>query len=142
MSALHATLVGMELQGVRVLLVDDDEATRYWIGRLLEKLGADVTSASNVAEAMTALDRSVPDILLCDIAMPEVDGYQLIRQVRSRAPEAGGKVPAIALTAYAVIPSMVEASLRSGFQAHLSKPMEPDDLVRAVHSAMSGSAVQ
>jgi CheY-like chemotaxis protein len=122
-----------------VLLVDDDEATRYWIGRLLEKLGATVTSASSADEALAALDVGVPDILLCDIAMPLEDGYGLIRRVRSRPAEAGGQVPAVALTAYAVVPRMIEQSLRSGFQGHLSKPMEPEDLVRAVREAMKGT---
>jgi CheY-like chemotaxis protein len=126
----------MDLAGVRVLLVDDDEATRYWIGRLLEQLGAKVASASSARDALQALDAAVPDVLLCDIAMPEEDGYELIRLVRARDQAAGGKVPAVALTAYAVVPRMIERSLRSGFQAHLSKPMDGADLVRVVREAM------
>ena len=130
----------MDLQGLRVLLVDDDEATRYWITRLLEQLGATVTGAGSASEALGALDVAVPDILLCDIAMPQEDGYGLIRRVRKRAPEQGGQVPAVALTAYAVIPSMVQQSLRSGFQGHLTKPMSPEELVTAVRGALNGGA--
>jgi CheY-like chemotaxis protein len=130
----------MDLAGVKVLLVDDDESTRYWIGRLLQQLGATVASASSAREALQALDEAVPDVLLCDIAMPEEDGYALIRMVRERDQAAGGQVPAVALTAWAVMPRMVEQSLRSGFQAHLSKPMDGDDLVRVVREAMDGGA--
>jgi CheY-like chemotaxis protein len=128
----------MDLKGLRVLLVDDDEATRYWIGKILENLGAQVTGAASAPEALTALDAAVPDILLCDIAMPEEDGYSLIQKIRARPEQKGGIVPAVALTAYATIPSMVEHSLRSGFQGHLTKPMAPEDLVAAVHAAIAG----
>ena len=127
----------MDLKGLDVLLVDDDEPTRYWIGRILENLGARVTSAGSAREALAALDVAVPDVLLSDIAMPEEDGYGLIQRIRARSEDSGGLVPAVALTAYATIPSMVAHSLKSGFQGHLTKPMTPEELVEAVRAAIS-----
>lgn len=129
----------MDLQGVHVLLVDDDEATRYWLRRMLEQLGARVEAAASAREALAMVSAHVPDVVLCDIAMPDEDGYSLIRSVRGLPAEQGGAVPAVALTAYAVVPSMVERSLASGFQAHLQKPMQPQDIVRVVRDAVGAS---
>jgi CheY-like chemotaxis protein len=122
----------MGLAGVVVLLVDDDEATRYWMTRLLEKEGAQVEGAATAGEAMEALDRRQPDVILCDIAMPGEDGFDVIRRVRSRGASAGGGIPAVAVTAYAVTPDLIDSTLAAGFQAHMAKPFEPDDLVRVV----------
>ena len=119
------------LQGVRVLLVEDDEDARMLLRFTLERSGARVTDVDSVANAMAAIDRGVPDVILCDISMPDEDGYSLIRKVRARPANAGGRVPAAAVTAYAR-PEDVKHALSEGFDIHLAKPLEPDDLVEAV----------
>ena len=121
------------LDGVRVLVVEDEEDTRELLLASLRQCGAEVTAASSVAEALASLDRTLPDVLVSDLAMPDEDGYSLIRKVRSRDPEAGGKIPAAALTAYARAEDRVRA-LASGFQRHLPKPVEPADLITLVAS--------
>jgi signal transduction histidine kinase len=123
----------MLLDGVRVLVVEDEEDTRELLIASLRQCGADVTAAASVAEALESLDRSLPDVLVSDLAMPGEDGYSLIRKVRARGPEAGGKIPAAALTAYARAEDRVRA-LASGFQRHLPKPVDPADLIGMVAS--------
>jgi signal transduction histidine kinase len=121
------------LGGVRVLIVEDEEDTRELLIASLQQCGAEVTAVASVAEALASLDRSLPDVLVSDLAMPDEDGYSLIRKVRSRDPEAGGKIPAAALTAYARAEDRVRA-LASGFQRHLPKPVDPSDLINLVAS--------
>ena len=89
------------LEGVKVLVVDDDDDSRELIASVLADLGASVVGASSADEAVNRLEQSVPDVLLSDIAMPDVDGYALLRRIRGLPVERGGGVPAIALTAYA-----------------------------------------
>jgi PAS domain S-box-containing protein len=121
------------LAGLRVLVVDDDRDARELVTDVLRSRGITVTSAASADEGIVALDRDVPDVIVSDIAMPERDGYELIRQIRQRPPDRGGLVPAVALTAYAR-PEDSERSLSSGFQLHLAKPVEVDYLVSAVAS--------
>ncbi|HEX8145716.1 MAG TPA: PAS domain S-box protein [Pyrinomonadaceae bacterium] len=119
------------LAGMRVLAVDDDEDTLEMLSLFLRRAGAEVAAASSAAAALEALERFRPDVLVADIGMPEVDGYELLRRVRALGPERGGLTPAVALTAYAAEADRAHA-LRSGFQAHLPKPVEPDALINAV----------
>jgi CheY-like chemotaxis protein len=91
-------------------------------------------------EALTALDQFKPDVLICDIGMPDVDGYMFMRQVRQRSPEAGGEVPAIALTAYASELNQQQA-LAAGFQKHIAKPVEPDKLASAIATLVKNAFV-
>jgi CheY-like chemotaxis protein len=97
----------------------------------LSGYGADVSTAASVAEALTAIDRRPPHVLLSDIGMPNEDGYALIRRLRARAADAGGMIPAVAITAYASPRDRHEA-VASGYQAHIAKPFEPDDVARIV----------
>jgi PAS domain S-box-containing protein len=120
-----------DLGGLHVLIVDDEADIRDLVAFILEQSGAEVTVATSASEALAALNQSLPDVLLCDIGMPEVDGYMLIRQVRALLPERGGLIPAIALTAYAGESNQKQA-LAAGFQLHISKPVEPEELVRAI----------
>ncbi len=122
---------GARLDGVRLLVVDDDEDSRDLIVCILQDWGASVTSASSAEEAMRLLEQNLPDVLLSDIGMPDVDGYALLRQVRGLPPERGGGVPAIALTAYASEADGARARA-AGFQAHVTKPLDPDALTAAV----------
>ncbi|MEG5065172.1 PAS domain S-box protein [Microcoleus sp. B3-A4] len=120
-----------DLAGVRVLVVDDDADMRELAAFTLMQSGAQVATAASGVQALALLNQSVPDLLLCDIGMPEMDGYALIRQIRKWSPQQGGTIPAIALTAYAGEINQQQA-LAAGFQMHISKPVEPEELVKAI----------
>ena len=120
------------LDGVRVLVVDDDADARELVRALLTSYGADVDAVASADEALTHIERELPDILVSDIGLPNEDGYSLIRRVRA-LPEAA-RLPALALTAYAGTADSRRA-MDAGFQKHVSKPVEPTELV-AVMAAM------
>lgn len=124
------------LAGVRVLVVEDEDDTRELLVTALEQCGAQVTSSSSAADALASFDRLPPDVLVSDLAMPDEDGFSLIRKVRSRDAGNGGAVPAAALTAYARTEDRIRA-LAAGFQKHLPKPIDPSDLIAAV-AALAG----
>jgi hypothetical protein len=127
------------LAGTRILIVDDEADIRQLIAFILEESGAEVTVAASAAEALAAFEQSVPDVLLSDIGMPDVDGYMLMRQIRALSPEGRGQTlalsealpKAIALTAYAGEYNQQQA-IAAGFQMHISKPVEPDELIKAI----------
>lgn len=121
----------MDLQGVQVLVVDDEVDNLELVQFILEEAGATVISASGATEALERVRQSNPNLIVADIGMPEVDGYTLIQCVRELPPEQGGEIPAIALTAYAGDVNQRQA-LASGFQWHLSKPVNPEALVQAI----------
>jgi CheY-like chemotaxis protein len=124
-----------------VLVVEDEADTRELMKTVLAQLGAEVTLTSSATEALQAIEREPPDVMLSDIEMPEVDGYSLMRTVRERPAEKGGLVPAAALTAYARSEDRLRA-LRAGYQVHLAKPVEPAELAAVVASlaGRSGTA--
>jgi PAS domain S-box-containing protein len=124
------------LNGIKILVVDDETDTRELVTFLLEEQGAQVTAASSAREALLVLTQLKPDVLLSDIGMPEMDGYMLIQQVRNLAPEQGGQIPAIALTAYAGEMNQQQV-IAAGFQKHISKPIEPDVLIQAIAQLIS-----
>jgi len=113
-----------EITGVRVLVVDDDEDAREMVKRLLEERRSIVTTAGSAEEALRLMAGGRFDVLISDLGMPGEDGHGLIRRVRSLGPDAGGDVPAVALTAYAR-PEDRERAIRSGFQVHMAKPVDP-----------------
>ena len=119
------------LAAVRVLAVDDSTDTRDLITVVLETCGANVTTASSMREALDVLAGWKPDLLICDIGMPEEDGYALIRTIRDLAPEQGGKVPAIALTGYVRVEDRMRA-LEAGYQMFVPKPIEAGELCTVV----------
>ncbi|HEV7500379.1 MAG TPA: response regulator [Vicinamibacteria bacterium] len=119
------------LDGITVLVVDDEEDAREAMAVLLGQAGARVISVRGAAEAIDTLDRERPDVLLSDIAMPGEDGYALIRRVRSRSGETGGRIPAAALTAYATLEDRAKA-IRAGYDEHIPKPVDPTRLIGAV----------
>ncbi len=125
----------LDLNGIQILVVDDDTDTRDFVAFLLEQAGARVTAVTTAGEAFAALTRSQPDVLLSDIGMPQMDGYMLIRQVRALPPEQGGQVKAIALTAYAGDFNQQQA-LQAGFQRHIAKPIKPQELIKAIASLL------
>jgi len=113
-----------EIAGVRILVVDDDEDAREMVKRLLEERRSIVTTAGSAEEALRVMAGGRFDVLISDLGMPGEDGHGLIRRVRSLGPDAGGDVPAVALTAYAR-PEDRELAIRSGFQVHMAKPVDP-----------------
>jgi PAS domain S-box-containing protein len=121
----------LNLQGIKILVVDDDADTRQFIVFLLEMYGANVTAVASAVEALATFTQYRADILLSDIGMPEVDGYMLMRQVRALPHQQYGQIPAIALTAYAGEIDYQKA-MEAGFQRHIPKPIDPAKLVEAI----------
>jgi CheY-like chemotaxis protein len=132
-------LRGADLRGLRVLVVEDEGDTRDILDVLLRESGAEVQAVPDAETAMQALRSRPPDVLISDIGMPEMDGYDLIRQVRRLAPDAGGRVPAIALTAFAHGSDHREA-LRAGYDRHLAKPVDAVTLTRTVRDVLYARA--
>jgi signal transduction histidine kinase len=127
------------LDGIRILVVDDEPDARSFLSALLQKQGAAVWAAGSTAEAIDAFGAARPDVLVSDIAMPGQDGYDLIRHVRDLSPDEGGLTPAIALTAYAR-PEDAETALAAGYQRHLRKPVVVPDLIGAVAALAAAAA--
>ena len=125
--------MGKELYGLKILVVDDDVDTRELIEWVLKRVGAEVTSVGSAREALEVLEREKPHVLVSDIAMPEEDGYELLKKIRALPPERGGRIPAIALTAHSLVQDRLQ-SLRAGFQSHVPKPVVPEELVEVVAS--------
>jgi signal transduction histidine kinase/ActR/RegA family two-component response regulator len=126
------------LDGIRVLVVDDDADARELFATILSGCGAEVTVVGTARTALEALEKAPFDVLISDIGLPEDDGYDLIRKVRALAAERGGRIPALALTAYARIEDRATA-LAAGYQQHAAKPIEPADLAAAV-ATLAGRA--
>jgi PAS domain S-box-containing protein len=121
----------IRLDGVHVLLVEDDDDSRKLLGTMLKRHGARVTSTKSAEEALHAVANDVPDVLISDIGMPDQDGYELIRKLRSLPVEKGGSIPAIALTGYASRKDR-ERALSSGYHQHMAKPIEQMDMISAI----------
>mgnify|MGYP003576515278 CR=1 FL=1 len=120
------------LRGINVLVVDDDADGRTLASEILEQHGAEVRTAPSASQALRLLQSGArpPDVLISDLGMPQVDGYELIRRVRSLPPASGSMVRAIALTAYGTASDRRKA-IAAGFDLHVSKPFTPDQLVAA-----------
>ncbi|HEY9829532.1 MAG TPA: PAS domain S-box protein [Stenomitos sp.] len=121
----------LNLNGIRVLTVDDEPDVRELFSVLLTEYGAEVLTVASATEVLATLESFQPDVLVSDIGLPEMDGYTLLQQVRSLPAEKGGQIPAIALTAYARGEDR-ERCLACGFQQHISKPVDIEMLVQAV----------
>jgi len=125
----------VDLTAVRVLVVDDDADARELLALVLANCGAEVVTAAGADEALAELERVRPHVIISDVGMPGVDGYELLRRVRARGHARGGNVPAIALTAFARSEDRTRA-LRAGFLIHVAKPVEPAELAAAVASVV------
>ena len=123
------------LATLQILLVDDDTDTREFQAFLLQQNGATVTAVDSGLAALQVLGQLTPDVIVSDVGMADMDGYGLMQQIRSRPADRGGKIPAIALTAYAAEVDQQKA-LQAGFQLHLTKPLEPEQLVSAIVSLL------
>jgi len=126
-------LHNVTLSGVKVLVVDDEADARELVKRVLTGCGASVEAAGSASEAISHLASLQPDVIVSDIGMPVTDGYQFIREVRKRPAAAGGKIPAVALTAFARSEDRTRAMM-AGYQVHISKPIEPRELIATVAS--------
>jgi PAS domain S-box-containing protein len=122
---------GIDLSGLKVLVVDDEPDACRLIKWMLDECHAEVVTASSAAEALPLVETAAPDILISDIGMPDVDGYEFLRRIRALAPARGGRVPAIALTAFAR-PEDRAKSLAVGYTVHISKPIAPEALTATV----------
>ncbi len=129
---------GPSLAGARVVVVDDDPTAVELIKEVLVQAGGEVIECRSTDEALRAIARQRPDALVSDIEMPGQDGYSLVRKLRALGPEQGGKIPAVALTAFGRSEDRVR-SLRAGFNTHLTKPVDPAELT-AIVASMIGRA--
>jgi PAS domain S-box-containing protein len=118
------------LEGVHVFAVDDEPDARDLLRTVLEDQGAKVTSFASAEDALAALKTTKPTVLVCDIGMPKMDGYQLIRTLRAAEPRRE-RIPALALTAFARAEDR-KRSLVAGYQAHLAKPFDVGELILVV----------
>ena len=130
-----------DLSGVSVLVVDDDRDARELILRILTDCHARVRIAASARDAFEALQADMPDLLISDLGMPEVDGFELLSWVRALPRDRGGLLPAVALTAFARSEDRLRA-LEAGFSSHISKPVEPNELIEAVGSLVRRPVVR
>ena len=129
------------LDHVRVMLVEDDPDNREVLRTILEQHHASVSAHASAREALEVLSSTCPNVLVSDIGLPDIDGYELVRRVRQLEPREGGRTPAIAVTAHASSDDRTRA-LRAGFQAHLTKPVDPRELVATIASLSGLMAAQ
>src|SRR5262249_26854124 len=134
--------LNISLIGIRVLVVEDETETRQMLTTLLTTSKAEVRSVASVEQALAEMQRWTPHVLLSDIGMPGATGYDLIRSVRSAARKDLGKIPAIALTAYAKKEDRQRA-ISEGFNTHVTKPIEPAELINLIYNlSQCGSSNQ
>jgi CheY-like chemotaxis protein len=119
------------LTGLHILVVDDDEDARELLRTVLGYCGALVTAVSGASEGLTAIQRELPDAVVCDIAMPEHDGYWFLRALRALPRDKGGTVPVLAVTAHGYLHGP-DRTLPAGFDGHIRKPVDPWELCRAL----------
>jgi CheY-like chemotaxis protein len=119
------------LTGVHVVVVDDDEDARDLLRTVLAYCGALVTVAPGATEALALIERVLPDAVVCDIAMPEHDGYWFLRALRARPPDKGGAIPVLAVTAHGYLHGP-DRTLPAGFDAHIRKPIDPWEMCRVL----------
>jgi PAS domain S-box-containing protein len=119
------------LQGMKILVVEDENDTLEFVSRFLLSRGAEVVAASSAEQALRLIPTEHVNVLISDIGLPDVDGYDLLRQVRRMDASASGGIPAIALTAYARAEDRLLA-FRAGYQAHVAKPVDPNELLATI----------
>jgi PAS domain S-box-containing protein len=132
-SAFGGARLEATLEGLRILVVDDERDTTDLIGVELSQRGAKVTGVTSAEEALKALELVEFDLLISDIGMPKVDGYDLIRQIRKQEEGKNRRIPAVALTAYARVQDRMQA-IMAGFSTHIAKPVEANELVTVLAS--------
>ncbi len=116
-----------QIAGLAVLVVDDDAGSREVVASMLQSYGARVTTVDSGERALSLLMQHPPDVLIADLAMPQMTGIDLIQRIRALRSDQGGQVPAIAVSAFAAAPDRLLA-LQAGFDSHVGKPVEPEEL--------------
>ncbi len=119
------------LAGLAVLVVDDDAVSREVVANMLQGYGARVTTVDSGERALNLVMQQAPDVLIADLAMPQMTGIDLIQRVRNLRTDQGGRIPAVAVSAFAAAPDRL-LSLQAGFDNHLAKPVEPEELARVL----------
>jgi CheY-like chemotaxis protein len=131
-----STPVGAPLSGLRILVVDDEEDMRDLVAMLVERAGADVTRASSVFDAVQLAEARPFDLVVSDLAMPDEDGYDLLRRLRGSVHSYARAVPVVAITAYARAEDRRRV-MQAGFAQHVPKPVEPGRLVSTLLDVVS-----
>jgi CheY-like chemotaxis protein len=124
------------LSNLTILVVEDHDDARRYLGVFLDRLGANVVVARNGFEGFEAIKNNRPNLVVSDIQMPGMDGFELLREIRALGPDAGGSVPVIAMTAFGTYADR-ERLLHAGFKACLLKPFTPDKLVETILSVLN-----
>ena len=119
------------LEGLRVVVVDDDRVALMAITAMVRSWGARIRSASSGADALRLIAAEAPDLILSDLHMPGMDGFTLMQRVREMPPRQGGQTPAIAITAHPSFDSRRDAE-RAGYGAVFPKPFDGDELIEAM----------
>jgi PAS domain S-box-containing protein len=128
------------LDGLKLLVVDDDKDTREMVTMIFKRCGSDVRAAANAREAMETFNGWRPEVMVCDIGMPDEDGYSLIRRVRAAESNGAVPTPAVALTGYARSEDRARV-LAAGYQLHIAKPIDPIELANAISKLTKGGAL-
>jgi len=123
------------LSNLAIVVVDDHDDTRRYLGIFLGNLGANVVLAANAVEGVEAVKTRRPNLVLSDIKMPERDGFEVLRKIRALGPDAGGSVPVIAMSA--LVTHASARMLDAGFQACLPKPFTPDKLLQTILTVLN-----
>ncbi len=123
------------LSSLTIVVVEDHDDARRYLGLFLGRLGANVVVARDGFEGLEAIKNSRPNLVVSDISMPGMDGFELLREIRALGPESGGSVPVIAMTAF-VTQADHARLLAAGFQGFLAKPFTPDKLVAVILSVL------
>ncbi|TWT30183.1 Autoinducer 2 sensor kinase/phosphatase LuxQ [Posidoniimonas corsicana] len=124
------------LDGLKVLIVEDEIDSRALLQRILGQADARVAAAGSADEGMSLLRSTRPDVIISDIGMPGVDGYQFMRNVRELPESEGGQTPAVALTALSRSEDRMQAMM-AGYQSHIAKPVDPERLINTLHGLMA-----
>jgi CheY-like chemotaxis protein/anti-sigma regulatory factor (Ser/Thr protein kinase) len=128
-------IAGNILDGLRILVVDDEPDSRELVATILKRSGGEVRCSQSAADAIRAFKEWEPDLLISDIAMPNEDGFILLKKLRRLRSKRAKEIPAVALSAYATDEDRLLA-LSKGFQLHLPKPIEPENLVTSIAAAL------
>jgi CheY-like chemotaxis protein len=125
------------LSNLTIVVVEDHDDARRYLGLFLDRMGANVVVAENAIEGLEAVKTYRPNLVLSDISMPGRDGFELLHDIRALGPDAGGSVPVIAMTT--LVTHLDRARiLNAGFKAFLPKPFSPDKLVEAILAVLNG----
>jgi CheY-like chemotaxis protein len=124
------------LSNLTIVVVEDHDDARRYLGLFLDRMGANVVVARNAFEGLEAIKNNHPNLVLSDINMPGMDGFELLREIRALGPNAGGSVPVIAMTAYVTHADRARI-LNAGFQGCLPKPFTPDKLVETILTVLN-----